>query len=167
MKSCKTVLLTLFAAVLALVLVPASAFAGQIQTTFSVTATVQATCLVSANTLAFGTYSGVQLDGTTTVGVTCTNTTPYTVGFDAGTFAGATVTTRRMTGPAVGSAVLFVVQRRRSHYKLGQHGWQLGFRHRQWFFTDAQCVWPHPCSAVCDARRLRRYDYRNCQLLAE
>ena len=32
--------------------------------------------------------------------VTCTNTTPYTVGLDAGTFTGATVTTRRMTGPA-------------------------------------------------------------------
>ena len=100
MKSCKKVLLTLFATIAVLALVPASAFAATATTTFSVTATVQATCLVSANTLAFGTYSGVQLDGTTTVGVTCTNTTPYTVGLDAGTFTGATVTTRRMTGPA-------------------------------------------------------------------
>ena len=69
MKSCKKVLLTLFATVAVLALVSTSAFAANTATTtFSVTATVQATCLVSANTLAFGTYSGVQLDGTTTVG---------------------------------------------------------------------------------------------------
>ncbi len=100
MKSRNTVLLTLFAAVVALILVPASAFAAVATTTFNVTATVQATCLVNATSLAFGTYSGAQLDGASTVNVTCTNTTPYTVGLDAGTFAGATVTTRRMTGPA-------------------------------------------------------------------
>ncbi|WP_246526766.1 Csu type fimbrial protein [Plastoroseomonas hellenica] len=68
--------------------------------TFQVTATVQATCLISANPLAFGTYTGTQTDATTTLAVTCTNTTPYTVGLDAGTATGATVTTRRMTGPA-------------------------------------------------------------------
>jgi len=100
MKSRKTVLLTLFAAVVALVLVPASAFAATATTSFNVNATVQATCLVNATSLNFGTYSGVQLDGTSTINVTCTNTTPYTVGLDAGTFTGATVTTRRMTGPA-------------------------------------------------------------------
>jgi spore coat protein U-like protein len=69
-------------------------------TTFSVTATVQATCLISANTLAFGTYTGVQIAATTTVQVTCTNTTPYNVGLNPGTSTGATVTTRKMTGPA-------------------------------------------------------------------
>lgn len=72
--------------------------------TFQVTATVQATCLISTNPLAFGTYTGTQTDATTTLAVTCTNTTPYNVGLDAGTATGATVTTRRMTGPA--SAVL-------------------------------------------------------------
>ena len=35
-----------------------------------------------------------------TVTVTCTNTTPYNVGLSAGLATGATVTTRSMTGPA-------------------------------------------------------------------
>jgi spore coat protein U domain-containing protein, fimbrial subunit CupE1/2/3/6 len=67
-------------------------------TTFQVTATVNATCLISATNLAFGAYTGTQTDATSTVTVTCTNTTPYNVGLNAGTFSGATVTTRRMSG---------------------------------------------------------------------
>lgn len=77
---------------------PASAATAT--TTFQVTATVQATCLINANPLAFGTYTGTQADATSTLSVTCTNTTPYNVGLDAGTATGATVTTRRMTGPS-------------------------------------------------------------------
>jgi spore coat protein U-like protein len=73
-------------------------------TTFAVTATVQATCAVSATALPFGTYSTTQLDGTSTITVTCTNTTPYNVGLDAGTGASATVSARKMTGP--GAATL-------------------------------------------------------------
>lgn len=76
------------------------AAAATASTTFQVTATVQATCLISANPLAFGTYTGTQADATSTLSVTCTNTTPYNVGLDAGTATGATVTTRRMTGPS-------------------------------------------------------------------
>lgn len=70
--------------------------------TMSVTATVQATCLISATSMAFGTYTGVVADSTATISVTCTNTTPYTIGISAGTGATptATVTTRHMTGPA-------------------------------------------------------------------
>jgi spore coat protein U-like protein len=68
-------------------------------TTFSVTATVAATCTVTATNLAFGSYTGVPVNATSTVSVTCTNTTPYNVGLDAGTSPGATVTTRKMTGP--------------------------------------------------------------------
>ena len=66
---------------------------------FNVTATVVASCQIATTDMAFGNYSGVQLDGQSTVTATCTNTTPYTIGLSAGTFAGATVTTRRMTGP--------------------------------------------------------------------
>ncbi len=93
----------LSAAVLgALVLVGAqSAVAATTTTTFAVTATVQATCVVSATSMAFGTYTGVLLASTTsTVSVTCTNTTPYNVGLNAGLATGATVTARKMTGPA-------------------------------------------------------------------
>ena len=45
-------------------------------TTFQVTANVQATCLVSATPLAFGTYNGTVNNKTSNVNVTCTNTTP-------------------------------------------------------------------------------------------
>ena len=89
---------------LAGVAVASSASAATVTTTVAVTATVQATCLVSATSLAFGTYAGLQVDATSTVSVTCTNTTPYNVGLNAGLATAATVTTRKMTGPT--SAVL-------------------------------------------------------------
>jgi spore coat protein U-like protein len=76
------------------------AVAATATTTFGVTATVQSTCLVSATALAFGTYTGALATSTSTVSVTCTNTTPYNVGLSAGLATGATVTTRQMTGPA-------------------------------------------------------------------
>lgn len=50
----------------------------------SVTATVQATCTISATSLAFGNYTGVQNDSTATITVTCTNTTPYYVNLNSG-----------------------------------------------------------------------------------
>jgi spore coat protein U-like protein len=74
--------------------------AATVTTTFGVTATVQATCLVSATSLAFGTYTGAVATSTSAVSVTCTNTTPYNVGLSAGLATGATVTARKMTGPA-------------------------------------------------------------------
>jgi spore coat protein U-like protein len=77
-------------------------------TSFAVTATVQATCTVSATSLAFGSYSGALLSSTSTISATCTNTTPYNIGLNAGTASGATVANRSMTGP---SASLL-------HYKL-------------------------------------------------
>lgn len=77
-----------------------STMAATTTATFAVTATVQATCQISTNPLAFGTYTGAQIATTTTLAVTCTNTTPYNIGLNAGTATGATVTTRKMTGPA-------------------------------------------------------------------
>jgi spore coat protein U-like protein len=68
---------------------------------FSVTAAVQSNCAISAASLSFGTYTGVLVNINSTVKVTCTNTTPYNVGLNAGTATGATVTTRKMTGPAL------------------------------------------------------------------
>jgi spore coat protein U-like protein len=90
--------------ILALGLTPIAAIAATATTTFSVTATVQATCLVSATPMAFGTYTGAGATSTSAVSVTCTNTTPYNVGLSAGSATGATVTTRSMTGP--GAALL-------------------------------------------------------------
>jgi spore coat protein U-like protein len=84
---------------LALGLATRPALATTATTTFGVTATVQATCLVSATALAFGTYTGALATSTSTVSVTCTNTTAYNVGLSAG-LTGASVVTRQMTGPA-------------------------------------------------------------------
>jgi spore coat protein U-like protein len=80
---------------------PAAPAAAVIQTTtMTVSASVQATCLISAAPLAFGTYSGTLAQVTSTITVTCTNTTPYDVALNPGTASGATVTTRQMTGPS-------------------------------------------------------------------
>jgi spore coat protein U-like protein len=68
-------------------------------TTYGVTSTVQATCLVSGNALGFGNYSGSAVSISTTLSVTCTNGTTYNVGLNAGTATGATVTSRAMSGP--------------------------------------------------------------------
>jgi spore coat protein U-like protein len=73
-------------------------------TSFTVTATVAKDCSVSATNLAFGNYSGALINSSSTILVTCTNTTPYNVGLNAGLATGATVTNRSMTGP--GSALL-------------------------------------------------------------
>ena len=62
-------------------------------------AAVAASCSVTANTLSFGVYNKARLDGTTTLLATCTSTTPFNIGLDQGVAPGATVTTRKMTGP--------------------------------------------------------------------
>jgi spore coat protein U-like protein len=66
---------------------------------FNVKATLVVACNVAANPLNFGVYSTSQIDATSTIFVTCTNTTAYNVGLDAGTATRATLTNRSMTGP--------------------------------------------------------------------
>ncbi len=69
-------------------------------TTF--TATVNATCNVSAANINFGSAGvlSANIDSTGTVTPQCTNSTPYNIGLNAGTATGATVTTRKMTNGA-------------------------------------------------------------------
>ena len=72
-----------------------SALAGQATTNFAVTATVVATCGVSATPLAFGDYTGsTNVDQTSTISVTCTTGTDYTVALNDGNNASGGV--RRM-----------------------------------------------------------------------
>lgn len=79
---------------------PAGAIADTATDTFQVTATVLGSCSVSATDLAFGNYtptSGTALDQTSTVTVTCTTGTTYSVGLNAGqNDDGNGVTGRRM-----------------------------------------------------------------------
>lgn len=79
--------------------VPQAAKAATASTTIAVSATVQASCTVSATALTFGSYnplSSTPLDATSTITVNCTTGTSYTVGLNAGGTSGATVTTRQM-----------------------------------------------------------------------
>lgn len=69
-------------------------------TTFTVSVTLAATCTInSASALNFGNQGilSANVDQTSTIQVTCTNTTPYNIGLDAGTGTGATVATRKLT----------------------------------------------------------------------
>lgn len=80
---------------------PAAAEAATANSTLGVSITINAGCTVSGGTVAFGNQSTLQsnIDQTGTVTVTCTNTTPYNIGFDSGA-NGASVTTRKMKGGA-------------------------------------------------------------------
>jgi len=69
-------------------------------TSFTVTVVISATCTISASNLAFGTYAGLLIESTSTISVTCTKASTYDVGLNAGLATGASVTTRKMTGPA-------------------------------------------------------------------
>jgi spore coat protein U-like protein len=72
-------------------------------TSFTVQVTVTTSCLInSAGTLGFGSQGVLtgNVDNTSTIQVQCTSTTPYNIGLDAGTGAGATVASRRMTAGA-------------------------------------------------------------------
>jgi spore coat protein U-like protein len=81
-----------------LAMVSAPAFATTTTATFTVSASVQGSCTISATALSFGAYTGTALPGTSTVSVNCTGGTTYNVGLNPGIATGATVTTRKMTG---------------------------------------------------------------------
>lgn len=103
--------------VVALILVITSATVGQISraasvaTTFTVTLTVTANCTISAQPLSFGNSAGIltAINATTTITATCTNTTPYSVGLDAGTVTGSAVS-NRLLGSGTGTVVTIPFQ---------------------------------------------------------
>ncbi|MDR3416551.1 MAG: spore coat U domain-containing protein [Nevskia sp.] len=94
------------AAFLALAGLSFDAAASTTTTTFLVQVTLTSSCSISASTLNFGSSVGLltsAVNGSTTVNVTCSNTTPYNVGLDAGTVTGSTVSTRLMAGTTTGN----------------------------------------------------------------
>jgi len=82
-----------------MILTSLASAASPATTTFQVQASVVANCLVTANSLAFGTYdpTAADRDVDTTVSVRCTNGTGYTVALNAGVTAGTTLALRKMT----------------------------------------------------------------------
>jgi spore coat protein U-like protein len=90
-------------ATLILIALGSPLYAATATSTMTVQMTITATCLVnSASTLNFGTQGvlSTNVDQTSTIQVTCTNTTPYNIGLNAGTGTGATVAARKMTSGA-------------------------------------------------------------------
>ncbi|AYZ66557.1 spore coat U domain-containing protein [Burkholderia multivorans] len=78
----------------------AAASAGQASSTFGVSATVNATCLIdSASALTFPAFTPGTGDQTAQSAITvrCTNGTNFNIGLNAGTTSGATVANRIMT----------------------------------------------------------------------
>lgn len=79
------------------------AFAATDSDTMTVTATVIASCNVTANDMAFGNYDSVAsspLAVATTIDVVCTNGTAYVVALDEGLGSGATSAVRKLTDGA-------------------------------------------------------------------
>jgi spore coat protein U-like protein len=69
--------------------------------TFDVSMKIVADCTIAAANMDFGQNQGVitaSVATNSTISVTCTNTTPYNVGLNAGTGAGSNGTTRYMNG---------------------------------------------------------------------
>ena len=75
-------------------------------TAFTVSVTLQPSCSVSASPLNFGTAGPLtaNIDAATSLSITCTYTTPYSVALSAGNAPGATTSTRAMTN---GSAEVY------------------------------------------------------------
>jgi spore coat protein U-like protein len=93
----KKLILTLAAG---LVLASGAVYGATTTTTFTVQMTITASCtIISASTLNFGSQGVLtaNVDQTSALQVQCTNTTPYNIGLNVGTGAGATVAIRKMT----------------------------------------------------------------------
>jgi spore coat protein U-like protein len=81
-------------------------YAAQVTDQFDVFVTVSSACTVAANDLDFGTYTGAQLDGTSTINVRCTVLTPYSLFLSAGLGGEADFTPRSMDGDTNSSQIL-------------------------------------------------------------
>ncbi len=106
-----------FSALAVAALSPAAALAATATTTFNVTATVLKVCTVSAGTLAFGNYdptAATPTDGTSTISVLCTLSTPYTVRLSQGA-NGSSVTDRQMIGGGGSDTLAYSLYRDASH----------------------------------------------------
>jgi spore coat protein U-like protein len=82
---------------------------GSRPSSFDVTMKIVADCTIAANGMDFGQRQGVltqAVSASSTINVTCTNTTPYNVGLDAGTGAGSSGTTRYMNGTGANAATV-------------------------------------------------------------
>ena len=76
---------------------------------FDVSVKIVANCVISATNLDFGQTQGVlntAVNVNTNLAVTCSNTTPYNIGLNAGTGTGSSGTTRYMSGTGANTATV-------------------------------------------------------------
>jgi len=82
---------------------------GSKNITFDVTLKIIADCTIAANALDFGQSQGVlatSVNVNTTLNITCTNTTPYNIGLNAGTGTGSTTAARLMSGTGANTSTV-------------------------------------------------------------
>ena len=82
---------------------------GSKNNTFDVTMKIIADCTIAANALDFGQSQGVlatAFNVNTALQITCTNTTPYNVGLNAGSGTGSTDASRVMSGTGANTSTV-------------------------------------------------------------
>lgn len=82
---------------------------GSKSSTFDVTMRIVADCTIGTNGMDFGQNQGVlttTVSAQSSINVTCTNTTAYNIGLNAGTGAGSSGTTRYMSGTGANTGVV-------------------------------------------------------------
>ena len=85
-----------------------------VTSTFAVNLTIAATCVINSTTASEFRHAGVlggisgtdPIDGTATVAVQCTDTTPFSIGLDGGTNGGDTTTRKLLNTAAVSTATV-------------------------------------------------------------
>ena len=92
----------------AVLVAPMMAQAATATATMPVSLTLNANCTLTASALTFpaATSLATALTANTTVGVTCTNTTPYNIGLDAGATPGSTIAARLLAGSTGNTATV-------------------------------------------------------------
>ena len=114
-------------ALLGLAFVPRPADSATATGTMNVSATVVAACTVGATALAFGSYAGDAVDGSSTITVNCGNGVAYGVELSAG--SGSPTTTSRAMGNGSGDALDYEVYTdtgRSTVWAVGAGGSQAG-----------------------------------------
>lgn len=107
LSSCCASALTLFAGATN---VASADTSSSTSASLSVSLQVTAQCSIgSVSALDFGTQNLISgpLDNSSSFDLTCTKSTPFTVGLDAGTGVGAMGTTRKMTGATSGETIVY------------------------------------------------------------
>ncbi len=85
----------------------APAFATTVTANISVSATSLSSCTILATPLAFGNYAQTLTTASAALTVTCTATTPYTIGLNQGTTTGGTQSARLLYNTLAGTTIAY------------------------------------------------------------